>query len=285
MATRRLSRAAARQLAEARANVELEWTPCQTALIDNFQIARRQMRNMAIRIALVCLALFVAADYFVLSRLQELAPHIRIITLVALMPALMCCIPALFVRLSHHPIHYAISRDGILLPSKEWPFIPWKSFDSFTLAPHPRLPGLAQLNLHRKTGVTRLLSLPDNPAELRKIASTMAQHLPERAPLKQYAPLAPAHWIFGLFFVIVICIASAVVPIKEVHFLRRYSEWAQFVPHIILLLGPGTIASLCLIGRRGFNQLFRLAIACNLLAFMLISIIFVILETHALLIK
>lgn len=237
---------------------------------------------MALRVSIVTAISFALAGYFVLARLPNERSHEWPLIGVGMMMSVIICLMGILARVSLRKIKYAISRDGMILPSNERPFVPWKRLDSFTVVPHPRLPGLAQLNLNIKAGFTRTVLLPESSSEVREIAVVLSRHLPERAPLQKHAPLTPAHWAVGLVFLLAACIGCAVIPIAIIPPWLINRHFMQYLPDLLLLFGPGTLAAMCLIGRRGFGQLVALALVNNLAGFLLISTIFVIRATLAL---
>jgi hypothetical protein len=161
------------------------------------------------------------------------------------------------------PPTYAITSEGIVVPSREHPLIRWNQLVSFTRSPDDLLPERNIITIYSKAGQRRVFALPPGTAQ-EDIQGHFEAHLRRGAPPANASPLRAMDWIVGVVLsFLTVFIGSGYLASQRGH--HSGSELFDCIMLGGFVFGPGTWVALCMIRRRAKTQLFLLAMTLNLL--------------------
>jgi hypothetical protein len=176
------------------------------------------------------------------------------------------------------PFEYGITDDGILVPPKDRPLIPWSRIATFTVKPDRDLPNYRTLVLHLKDGATRHIPLPTGDSES-DVLRQLSSELPQSPPPPNARPLTRTDGILGFALTAATLWGFTFWLNREIHSLH-HSDAALWFLFISCLAGPGTWFALTLRRKRAPQQLVALACAPNMMA--TLGVMFLIVVVHTL---
>ncbi len=236
----------------------VRWTISESRHVFEIDRDRRKAVWMIVRMLLCAGAL----SFVCMAWLRPMAPElpwgwiVLIVSAFALYPFVAMYL--LLLRIGDPP-WYRISSLGIHLPVKERPLIRWDWIDSFAIESSSPFAPYRTLLLHRKSGVTRRVPLPDDDESA---VASVREHLPERMPLAKYRGLRTNDWLIGAF----LSTGTLLIGSSLLEHMDYVSK--QLLANVViglLFVGPGTLQAIMLHGRRSTDARIMLALSLNML--------------------
>lgn len=171
------------------------------------------------------------------------------------------------------PAEFRLTPDGVYISSREHPLLRYKYIHSFTVDRDRLPPHSAKLVLHLRNGIRRIIPLPGEMES--RVLAEISNHFPMQEPLPRYSGLRRKDWWVGLGFALTASVGTGFI-LWRYHDYIHHHDLGIYFPGLIVV-GPGTLLSAILYGRRASNQIFSFAFMINLFCLLIAMLMVVIL--------